>query len=87
MLIVTDAACSYAAQVLDNADAPDDVAVRLLIDGDDLAMQMDKPSEGDSTFDHDGRVVLIIAEDVVAAIGIQTLDIDETDDGPTLAFC
>ena len=50
-------------------------------------MQMDHPLEGDSSFDHNGRVVLILSEDVMAQIGSQTLDIEETDDGPTLAFC
>ena len=87
MLIVTEAACSLAAELLDNAQAADDVAVRIFFDGDDLAMQMDHQLEGDSAFDHNGRVVLILAEDVMAEIGSQTLDIEETPDGPTLAFC
>ena len=87
MLIVTEAACSLAAELLNNADVSGDVAVRVFFEGDDLAMQMDHPLEGDSSFDHNGRVVLILAEDVMAQIGSQTLDIEETDDGPTLAFC
>ena len=87
MLIVTEAACSYVAEVLENAEARDDVAVRLFIDDDDLSMQMDRQRPGDSAYDHKGRVVLVIADDVVAEIGTQTLDIEETDDGPTLAFC
>ena len=87
MLIVSEAACSLAAELLDNAKAADDVAVRLFFKGDDLAMQMDHHLEGDSAFDHKGRVVLILSEDVMAEIGSQTLDIKETADGPTLAFC
>ena len=87
MRIVTEAACSLAAELLDNAQAADDVAVRVFFEGDDLAMQLDHSLEGDSSFDHNGRVVLILAEDVMAEIGSQTLDIKETADGPTLTFC
>lgn len=87
MLIVTEAACSLAAELLDSADAAGDVAVRVFFEGDDLAMQMDHALDGDSAFDHNGHVVLILAEDVMAGLGSQTLDIEETDDGPTLAFC
>ena len=87
MLIVTEAACSLAAELLDNAQAEEDVAVRVFFEGDDIAMQMDHLLDGDSAFDHKGRTVLIMTEEVAAQIGLQTLDIEETKDGPILAFC
>ena len=70
MLIVTEAACSLAAELLDNAQAVDDVAVRLFFEGDDLAMQMDhrKPANRRQIPEHGMR-------DQKAGDGIRTHDI------------
>lgn len=84
MLTVTTAAAAHLAQMLGAAEAPDDVAVRFVVEGSSLALTLDRPGPGDATFDHSGRMVLLLDEDVSELLADNTLDVEQTDAGSKL---
>ena len=85
MLLVSDNATERLAQMLDNANAQEGVAARLVTNGEDgITMQPSKQEAGDTTFEHDGRVVLVIDKDTAEAINDYVLDV--ADDGSGLSL-
>ena len=82
MLTITEAAGAHMAEVL--ADTQEDFAIRFVLAGQNLEPQLDKPRSGDTTFDHNGRTVLILDEDVSQMLAERTLDMQETHEGPRL---
>lgn len=86
MLAVTEAASGHLAELLTNVEAPQGVAVRFVREEDGLAMSMDNPQSGDTTFDHDGRTVFAVEDEVAQLLTQNTLDIEDSDDGPQLAL-
>jgi len=85
MLTMTDAAAGYLSDVLEKANVSPDTAVRLVVEADGLAPALDTARPGDTTFDHEGRKVLLLdalASDVLAD---RTLDVHSTDDGLRLS--
>ena len=85
MLMVTDAAVARLAGILAEAEAPDDIAVRLVLEGRGVSLQFDSPRPDDATFPHEGRTVLMIDEQVSKLLRDRTLDMEDTDDGPQLS--
>lgn len=86
MLNASDAACAFLGQLLTESDAPDDAAVRFVIDGNSLSLQLDDEKPGDSTFNHDGRTVLVVDEDISKILDGKTLDLEESEEGPKLTL-
>ena len=86
MLTLTEAACAYLAQMLDNDQAPEGVAVRIVSDKDGLSMQRGRPEPGETTFDHAGKTVLVLDEQMSTTLTDKTLDIEHADEGPTLTM-
>jgi Fe-S cluster assembly iron-binding protein IscA len=86
MLTVTEAASGHLAELLTDAEAPEGVAVRFVRQEDGLAMSMDNPQSGDTTFEHEGRTVLALEDEVAQLLTQNTLDIEDSDDGPQLAL-
>lgn len=86
MLTVTDSAGDHLVGLLENANAPDDAAVRLVMAEGGLGMRADKPRPEDITFEHDGRTVLVAAQDVADALDGRTLDTTKTDKGTGLTL-
>jgi len=76
MLTITDAAGARLAEILQERNAPDEVAVRLVYDGQNLAMQADSSRPGDETFEHEGRTVLLLDDQLSGLLAEQTLDAD-----------
>ena len=74
MLTITEAAGARLAEILDQRDAPDEIAVRLVYDGQNLAMQADSSRPGDETFEHEGRTVLVLDSELSRLLAEQTLD-------------
>ena len=84
MFTVTEAAGGYLTAVLDNANASEETAIRLVLAGNTLTPQLDNAGPGDETFDHEGRMVLMLDAQVSQVLNDSTLDIEATDEGPKL---
>src|SRR5262249_26385642 len=84
MFILTEAAGGYLTAVLDNANASEETAIRLVLEGNTLTPQLDNARPGDETFDHEGRLVLMLDAQVSQVLDDSTLDIEATDEGPKL---
>jgi len=84
MFIVTEAAGGYLTAVLDNAHTSDETAIRFVLEGNTLTPQLDNTRPGDETFDHEGRMVLILDAQVSQVLDDNTLDIEATEEGPKL---
>ena len=84
MLNVTDAAGDHLSRLL--TDAPDGTAVRFVPQGSSLIPKIDEPQAEDETFDHDGRTVLILDQQIATLLNEKTLDVRETQQGAQLAL-
>lgn len=78
MLTVTEAAGAHLAQLLAQHGLPDDVAVRLVSEGQGIALQQDSERAGDTTFQHEDRTVLLLDADVSQLLDENTLDLEGT---------
>jgi hypothetical protein len=86
MLTVTESAGVYLTEVLVQANAGEDTAVRFVAQDSKLAPYLDNERPGDATFDHDGRTVLLLDEGIAQTLVNSTLDVKETDTGPQLVL-
>jgi Fe-S cluster assembly iron-binding protein IscA len=87
MLTVTDAACGHLAGLLHNAiNAPDEAAIRFVVEGHTITPTLDQERPDDTTYEYAGSTVLVLDEHVVALLDDRTLDVQESDDGPQLVL-
>lgn len=86
MLTMTPSAGEHLVDLLDNAKAPEEAAVRLVMAEGGLGMRADTEKPEDVTFEHAGRVVLLAARDVAEALDGRTLDTVETEKGTGLTL-
>lgn len=86
MLNLTPAAGGYLSQVLEEAKASPDTAVRLAVDGDGLESKLDVVRPGDTTYNHEGRKVLLLDTRASRVLADRTLDVQPTDEGPRLGI-
>ena len=84
MFILTEAAGGYLTAVLDNANVSEETAIRFVLEGNALTPKLDNARPGDATFDHDGRTILVLDEQVSEVLADSTLDIQATEEGPKL---
>jgi Fe-S cluster assembly iron-binding protein IscA len=76
MLNVTTAARAYLSNLLEQADAPPECAVRLVVESGKLAAAIDRERDGDATFAHEGNTVLVLDETVSTVLDDRTLDLN-----------
>lgn len=86
MLNITEAAGGYLSRLLDQADAPSDTAVRLVVANKGLTSALDQERPGDAIFEHEGRTVLLLDEEASRALSDRTLDLEPNPDGPRLGI-
>ena len=86
MLTVTESASAHLAEMLDEANAPGGAAARFVNGPEGLSLAMDAKRDGDETFEHDGRTVLLVAQDVSELLTDKTLDMKETEQGQALTL-
>jgi hypothetical protein len=86
MLMISETAGEYLTAILDNANAAEETAVRFVLEGNTLTPQLDNARPGDATFDHDGRQILVLDEQVSQVLADSTLDVQATDEGPRLVL-
>jgi Fe-S cluster assembly iron-binding protein IscA len=84
MLNITEAAGEYLTAVLERANAPEYTAIRIRLEDGGLSPALDLARPGDETFDHNGRLVLLLDGGACDYLSDSTLDVDETPDGPKL---
>jgi hypothetical protein len=84
MFMMTQTAGEYLTAVLDNINAPEETAIRLVLEGDALTPRLDSARPGDEQFDHAGRMVLILDAQVSQILDDSALDVEATDEGPKL---
>ncbi|MFQ5804820.1 MAG: hypothetical protein ACE5I3_00045 [Phycisphaerae bacterium] len=76
MLTVTEDAGARLAQMLTQENLPEEVAIRLVREGGGVGMQPDSERPGDATFEHNGRLVLLLDEQVSRLLANDTLDVE-----------
>jgi len=86
MFVMTESAGEFLCAVLDRAQAPQEAAIRLELEGDALISKLDKPRPGDAAFDHDGRKVLVMDERVSQLLSGSKLELEPTAEGAKLVI-
>jgi len=84
MIMITPAAGGYLCDVLERAQAPQETAIRLEIEGNTLKSKLDQARPGDATYDHEGRPVLLLDDRVAQLLEGSTLDVEPTSQGGAL---
>ncbi len=83
MLTISDAAGAHLAQILVQAKVSDTEAVRCVLDGTKLSIQLDEVCPDDVVCAHEARTVLVLDAEVSHALSDRPLDVDDADDdGP-----
>jgi len=80
MFEMTEAAGARLKHLLESEDCPAETAVRLVKDGERIAMRLDEERSGDTEFHHDGRAVLFVDDEVAQLLTGNRLDIDQSTD-------
>lgn len=86
MLNLTQAAGGYLSKVLEEASASPETAVRLAVEGEGLQSTLDTVRPGDTTYNHEGRKVLLLDTQASRVLANRTLDVQPTDEGPRLGI-
>ena len=84
MLTISYTAGDRLVLMLAESNATDDAAIRFVVEGDRLDLEIDTPRPGDTTFDHEEKVVLAIDEQVSRVLATMRLDVEVTGDKPKL---
>ncbi len=84
MLNVTNNASAHMNQLLENANAPEDAALRFVIEGNTLGLKLDNERSGDTSFSHEEKTVLVLDEQVSQLLDDRTLDVEEGEQGEQL---
>lgn len=86
MLNITEAAGSFISDLLGEANAPDDVAVRFVAEEQGLVLRLDQKQDADSDFEHEGRTIVVLDEQMSDFLSDRTLDVEQSDEGPKLSL-
>lgn len=86
MLTITEPASAHLRKLLDDANAPDEAAVRFIMGQQGLSLKMDNQQPGDQIFEHNGRTVLLLDDQLSNLLADRTLDVKETERGTMLAL-
>jgi hypothetical protein len=84
MFTMTETAGEYLTTLLDSANAEEETAIRLVLEGNTLTPTLDSARPGDATFDHEGRMVLVLDAQVTQVLAESMLDVRATEEGPKL---
>ena len=76
MLTVTETAGAHLAATLKESEAPEGTAVRFVDKGGGaIALRQDSVREGDATFQHEGRTVLLLDAQMAELLAEKALDV------------
>jgi hypothetical protein len=83
---MTDAAGAHLSELLGEAEVPDDVAIRFVIEEEALTLRLDKERPGDESYSHEGKTVLLLDEQMSPMLSEKTLDVASSDEGLKLTL-
>ena len=86
MFTMTETAGEYLTTVLDDSNAAEETAIRLVVEDNTLTPKLDNARPGDATFDHEGRTVLVLDEQMTQVLAESRLDVRATEEGPQLVL-
>ena len=86
MVTVTYSAAEHMAWTLSEHQVRDDVVLRIELTKAHVEMQPDTIRPGDETFDHNGKVVLVLDQLTSRLLGNKTIDLMTDDDGSHLTL-
>ncbi len=81
MVTLTYTAGERMAYTLSEHQVRDDVVLRIKSTKGGVEMQPDKMRPGDETFDHNGKVVLVLDQQTSQLVGNKTIHLMTDDDG------
>ena len=84
MLTVSPAASERLSQILVDEECPEDIAIRLVLEDNTITMALDHQAADDTTFEHDGRTVLLLDQQVAELLQEETLNVEDTPSGTIL---
>ena len=87
MLTVTETAGAHLAQLLAEADQPEEMAVR--VEGDTtgaLTLRFDQVQPDDLTVEHEERTVLVFDTEIAETLGDKTIDAKDAEEGTKLVI-
>lgn len=77
MLAVTEAATELLAKVIDDNNLEANLAVRLVAEDEGVAMKPDEAAEGDVSWTHGDRIVLLVDEQVAEGLDGHLMDVED----------
>jgi hypothetical protein len=86
MLTVTPGAGARLLGKLARKGAADEVAMRFMRRTNGWRLRLDHARPADTAITHEGRIVLLLDEQVSQAMADMTLDVRKTETGPRLAL-
>lgn len=87
MLTVTESAKQLLKETLQEHSDDPETGVRLSVnEGGQFGIVLDNEAEGDQIVEHEGAKVLLIAPGLATALERNTLDVQDTDEGPKLVI-
>jgi hypothetical protein len=86
MLEITTDVTTYLGEWMRKVPAPEGACVRLILQKGGLELTVDEVRPGDTTFEHDGAVLLVVDVQVASLLQSKTLEIRDTGQGPQLAL-
>ncbi len=81
MVTITYTAAEHIAYTLSDHQVGDDVVLRIKLTNGRVELQPDKMRLGDETFDHNGKIVLVLDQQTSQFFGNKTIDLMTDDDG------
>ena len=87
MITATPGARVRLLRKLTRKDATDDVAMRFTRRTGGWKLRLDHARSADTAITHEGRLVLLLDEQVSQAMADMTLDVAGTEAGPRLTLC
>ncbi len=84
MVTVTYTAGEHMAYMLSEHQAGDDVVLRIRSANGGVEIQRDKVRPGDEIFDHNGKVVMVMDQQMSQLLNNMTIDLMTDDDGSRL---
>ena len=82
MVTITYTAAEHIAYMLSEQQV--DAVLRIMVARGDVEMEPDQIRPGDETFDHNGKVVLVLDQQTSQLLGNKTIDLTADDDGSHL---
>jgi Fe-S cluster assembly iron-binding protein IscA len=82
MLNVTESAREHFLKMLQKADAPPEAAVRIMASEEEgPTLSIDTPAATDTTYEHKGRVVLVVGDESIGPLAGRTIDTHANENG------